>query len=538
MFDEVRMMKDCDQVICSYAHRDGRAAQRWGVLYITLLALLTCSWLAAPVFAQDSTDASTDASTSTDASADTSTTPDTDAKKKDPFDLTLHRADDDDKDNWIRPSISYQTAMFTTKKAYGGHTRANVGSNLHGWIEQGLVPAVDAQFSLKENGMLRSRISVAWSGTYLGTDGAGSTLNNQGHANNQSNATLEDAYLGWTSGNLFADSLGKDAVDLSFGSQSYQIGPSGPDGDGYGSGFLFYNAGADGQKRGGFWLGLRNSFQITGMAKLNTGELNAEVVYLRSDELSNVNTSVVGTRLVYDLGKVLDMKFARLSGGYYYLPKSDDDRRDGLNVVNLGLDVKPLADILPGLRFAGEFVYENNSKQNKSWALWADVGYTFENASWKPMVSYRYAKFTGDNDGGSNNNFDPLFYGFNDWNEWYLGEISGEYLTQNANLEAHIWRVKSSPLDSLTLNFFWIYQRLDNTVGGGLSPRPPISPKAGNIQDKDLSHEIDFIADYTFNKHLQFSLVAAYLFPLSGGEDFFGGDSTWQNYMLWTNISF
>ena len=38
------------------------------------------------------------------------------------------------------------------------------------------------------------------------------------------NAALEDAVAGWHSGNLFADSMGEDAIELSGGRQSFVLG--------------------------------------------------------------------------------------------------------------------------------------------------------------------------------------------------------------------------------------------------------------------------------------------------------------------------
>lgn len=490
------------------SRREIRVPRYPRTLWTSLAALLMSPWLAVPALADG---------------------------ESDKFDLTFHRKADPD--TWIRPSAQFQTAFFTTKKAYGGNTRENLGNDARGWIELGLVPALDGQLSLGDNGTIRVRTSGVWTSTQVGTDAAGSTLTSDGRAQAREKLTLEDAYIGWNSGKLFADSLGENAIDLSFGSQPYQIGPGGPDGDGLGSGFIFYNGGDDGDKRGGFWLGLRNAFQLAGIARLHTGALDAEAVYLRSDELGNVNTEVVGTRLGYDFAELLDMKLARLTGAYWNLLDSDDRRRDGLNVVNLGLDVRPLKD-LPGLRFTGEYVYERNQSKNKSWAAWGEVGYTFEEVSWKPHASYRIAHFSGDDGQGKNNNFDALFWGFSDWNYWFLGEISGEYLTQNTNLTAYVLRLRSNPTDAITLNFFWIYQRLDNLENNTVSPRPPLSPRVSDIDDHDLSHEIDFIVDWSPNDYLKFSLVAAYLFPLSGGEDLFGGDDTWQHYMLWTSLSF
>ncbi len=58
------------------------------------------------------------------------------------------------------------------------------------------------------------------------------------------------------------------------------------------------------------------------------------------------------------------------------------------------------------------------------------------------------------------------------------------------------------------------------------------------IGDKDLSHEVDFIVDWTVNDYLMMSAVAATLIPESGAKDFFGNDEVWAQFMLNTSIRF
>ena len=64
--------------------------------------------------------------------------------------------------------------------------------------------------------------------------------------------------------------------------------------------------------------------------------------------------------------------------------------------------------------------------------------------SWAPYVSYRFAYFSGDDQSGDNDNrFDPLYYTFNDWNEWFIGEIVGEWVAGNSNINANIGTSKA-----------------------------------------------------------------------------------------------
>ena len=450
------------------------------------------------------------------------------------IDLTLRNPQDPDM--WIRPNVRFDTAWFTGGNAWGGDTKNNIGNKSNGWAEIGLVPALDGQMSLDENGTLSARVSGVYTTTQLGLDWGGSNFWN-GQTHKPSAFTLEDAYLRWTSGKL-VESLGEDAIELSVGSQQYKVGT----GD-IGNGFLFWNAGSDGGNRGGYWLGLRNAFEFAGIASLKTGEFMGETVYLRSDDRHGDHTNSAGVNGEYDFGKLLGLPSLKFGLGYWNFFQSDDERRDELNVLDFRLATAPISSI-PGLGFSGEFVKQiaNHQRKNDSWAAWGELGYDFaaDKVRFSPYLSYRYAYFSGDDQSGDNDNsFDPLYYGFSDWNYWYIGEIAGEWVTGNSNFQANILRLRAKPFEPVTFNFFWIYMRLNEEQN---SVSPPggheVDPRVAAIDDKDLSHELDFIVDWQLNQYLSLSAVAAVMVPLDGAEEFFGNDEPWSQFMLNTSIRF
>lgn len=432
-------------------------------------------------------------------------------------------------DHWLLPSLRADSAWFTGFNAWAGNTRANIGNTSNGWAEFGLVPALDGQYSLGENGTLTARISGVYTTTQLGLDWAGSNFRN-GDTTNPEEITLEDAWVKWTSGNL-VPSLGKDAIELSVGSQPYKVGTQ----------FLFGNGGSDGGSRGGYWLGLRQAYQLAGIARLKTGEFSGEGVYFRSDDRGGDHTDGAGANFDYDFGKLLDIERLKLGLGYWNLFNSDNQRRDGLNVVNLRLDTIPVSSV-PGLGFNGEFVKQKNRWLNESWASSGSVEYDFaaDETPWAPYISYRFAYFSGDDQSGDNDNrFDPLYYNFNDWNQWYIGEIAGEWVTGNSNINANIVRLRVSPLDSLSMSLFYIYLRLNEKQSEATGPGGrPVDPRVVDIGDKNLSHELNFITDWTVNDYLLISTVVAALIPLDGAQDFFGNDEVWTQFMLNTSIRF
>jgi hypothetical protein len=430
------------------------------------------------------------------------------------LDLTLRR--EGDPGSWIRPTLRLDSGLFYERNAWGGNAEQLIGDHIHGWGEFGAMPGLEGELSLEESGTLRARVSGVFTATRFGLDAAGSNFDDR----RPEKWTLEDAYVGWKSGKLFP-SLGEDAVDLSIGSQKYQIG----------TGFLFSDGSTDGGARGGYWLSMRNAFRLTGIARLKTGPFLAEGVFLRPYDEPNSSTNVAGLNLEWAFERVT------VGGGYWNVYRSNDDRRDGLNVFDLRFESSPTKVNLPGLRLSGELVHESNGSENDSWGGYGEVGYEFGDVAWTPYAAYRYAHFTGDHGSGDNKAFDPLFYGFYDWGTWYLGEIVGEYVAINRNVHVHNLRLRVEPSDAITANLLYFYMRLDE-FPASIDPRPPTSPRAVLITDKSLLHELDLAVDWQANDYLAFSAVAALLKPRAGGRDFLGDDETWSHFMFYTSVRF
>jgi hypothetical protein len=420
-------------------------------------------------------------------------------------------------DSYLKPTLQIDTGLFFESNAWFGESRENAGDHVGFWGEFGVMPGLEGALALGELGTLRARVSGVWTTTQFGLDAAGSNFDDR-HPNQ---LTLEDAYLGWSSGDLFP-SLGKDAIDLSVGSQKYQVG----------SGFLFWDGATDGgSERGGYWIAMREAFELTAIARLQTGPFLGEVVYLRPNLEPDSDTDIAGVNMEWRFGER-----AHLGAGYWYFAASDDFRRDGLDVFDLRGEVHPLAR-LPGLVFSAELVYEKNGDLNESWGGYAELGHGFEDAPGEPYLSYRFASFTGDRGGGGQiEAFDPLFYASSDWSSWYLGEILGEFIGTNRNLDAHVLRLRADPLPSWTLNLVGLVFRLDE-LATELQPRI-FDPRVVDIRDKHLGYEVDLCVDWEMNDHVTWSAVIGALVPSNGLEQGTGGDSVWTHFMLYGSLSF
>jgi hypothetical protein len=419
-------------------------------------------------------------------------------------------------DSYLRPTIPLDSAFFGEHNAWFGESREHAGDHVGWWGEFGAMPGLEGALTLGSWGTVRGRVSGVWTTTQIGLDAAGSNFDDR----HPSKMTIEDAYIGWSSGDLFP-SLGKHAIDLSVGAQKYQVG----------SGFLFWDGGTDGGTRGGYWIAMRKAFQLTAIAKLETGPFKGEVVYLQPNDVPDSSTDIVGTNLEWRFSER-----ASAGAGYWFFADSDDFRRDGLHVVDLRGEVKPLAS-LPGLVLSAELAYEKNGRVNESWGGYTEIGHSFDEVCWKPYLSFRYSGFTGDRDGDDEiEAFDPIYYAFSDWDTWYLGEIFGEYIGTNRNLDAYTVRLRTEPAEGWTVNLVGLAFVLDE-FATEIQPRL-FDPRVVSINDKYLGYEADLAVDWALNDHLAFSFVLAALFPGKGLEQATGGDSVWMHAMFYASISF
>jgi hypothetical protein len=414
----------------------------------------------------------------------------------------------DDDGNSLTPTLSLEGAFFPQSDSWYGKSRDNLGDESDYWFEEVVTLGLEGQLSLDEYGYLYGRMSGLFSGSQR-TDAAGSNVPN----GTPEDYSWEDRYIGWNSGSLLTESLG-GTLDLSYGRQRYQVG----------SGFLFSDAGSDGGQRAAFWIGAHKDFRQAAIAKFETQNVLTRFVFLEPNDNPRSDTKMVGGDF-----QLSDEDFGSAGIGYYRILNSDIGTRDGMNVFDIRVDTTPLrtTDFLPGLTLKSEFAYEQNGDEQKGYGVYGEVGYDFADVlPWAPYLSYRFARFTGDDPGSSRDeNFDPLFYGFDDWGTWFQGEILGEYVLLNQNLNSHTVRLRVSPNDDLTFNFLYYYFWLDDEDSFG-------------TQSSSFADEVDLVADYTVNDNISFSLVGALSNPRDGATDFTGGDDVWYYGMFYTRLSF
>jgi hypothetical protein len=421
-------------------------------------------------------------------------------------------------DNELRPTFSFETVGFGQVNAGWGKRTSTFGEFGRHWFELAVTPGIEGSLSLGGFGKLSGRVSGVYTFTGGGLDGAGTNPPPNTHP---STFLLEDAFLRWTSGDLFPF-VDKDGIEVSAGAQRFRP---------VGSGFLVWGGSSNGGTRGAFWLGARRAFENTGILRIRKDGFRGDFFYITPHDNPDTNTDVLGTNLEYDITD-------RHQVGFMYLNvlSSQRVRRDGLNVFNFRGKTSPLAS-LPGLQFNGELALEENgSKVRSALGGYVGVAYEFADVLWKPRLSYRFAGFSGDKRGSTDKAYDPLFYGQSDWGTWFQGEILGNWVTANSNLLSWLLRLELHPVESVTLNLLYFHFNLAQFTTTEVSRDDKVHTV--NVNSKNLGDEVNFAVDWEVNKHVLLTGVYGFNVPGQAARAFTGGSKVWNTFMLYTGLRF
>ena len=403
--------------------------------------------------------------------------------------------------SFVKATLQAEAAVFTQSDSWYGKAKENIGGDSDSWFESTIRPGLEGTFFIPSSQSLYGKVDAVQANTAGGLDAGGSNPD----GDDVSDLRIVNAYGGWKSGKLFAG-LDDDFLDVSFGRLQYIAG----------NGFLFWSEGGAGGERGAFWLGGRRSADLAGVVRMKTGGFSSDIVYLKADDLADSNTKAGGINADYAFDKV-----ASVGGGLYTL-SSDIDSKDGMDVFDFHGSVSPFAmagnvEALKPLKFETEFVHETKDdafEDGNGWYI--STSYEFAVPT-KPVLTYRYMSF--------DENYDGLFYGFNDWGSFFQGEIMGEYAMGNSNLDSHMVKVKFQPIEPVTINLIYFNFMLHDA-------------KAAGVTSDDYADEYNFITDYTFNDHLSFTFVAGLNTPNDGATQKTGGTEDWSYVMLYGTVKF
>lgn len=399
--------------------------------------------------------------------------------------------------------LELEGAVFQGHNSWFGVADEFVGADVDNWAEQAI------QFGLVgETDLWGGKMFGEW--TWLqtrtyGDDASGLTVGE----NDPNEFRVEQGHLGWTSGEgLFG--LDEDALTIKAGRFDYNIG----------TGLLINDGAGDGGHRGGWWIGARKAFKGSVLASLRTGPLLAEAFYLKNAPRSGgITGKAQGVNLEYEFETL-----GLTAGGTYF--------RVGDNGSSVFEDFETLSlratweTPWEGLTFDGEFAQQYHETDGE--AFWLRGAYQWTDIDWLPEVSYRYAHLSGDDPGSDDDErFRTVAYGFTDYGSWYQGEIAGNYVLENSNLNSHMLRLQLFPNDDITVNFIYYKFLLDENQ---IFDDP--------VGDDDFGDEVDVTMDWAVNDRLYLIFVLGALAPGDAAKEWTGGDDDWLYSMVYASYSF
>ena len=318
------------------------------------------------------------------------------------------------------------------------------------------------------------------------------------------NIALDQLYFGFRTQSGGGKDAGGWNYDLSVGRQKVQIG----------DGFLVWDGNFDSTGDGAYWAAPRQAFNRAVTFKAENANWAMTGFAMESDADTG-KTAFAGGDLAYtgDFGTV-----GLLGGTVFGTDAANSLDRAGLNVVSAR--ARDIKTPIENLTLAGEFAYEFGSSASEgdrdAYGWFAQVAYNFADVTWTPTLSYRYSRFSGDDNGndGVAKAFDPLFFGAGGgWGTWFQGEVVGEYMLFNSNEIAHEVKLTFSPSEQVSWGVMFYHFELDKPSYYGTP-----------VTSTNFANEFNAFVDWTVNDNLYVGAVAGIAFPNSAAKQLFGDD--------------
>lgn len=378
------------------------------------------------------------------------------------------------------------------------------------WREAFALPKLTAEFASPGMGSFYGGLGYVFAATRgVGTPD-GLTFNRPDAIDN------EFAYGGWKSGGL-TPSLGTDVVDISWGRQGFEVG----------DGFLIADGNSERFRKATLYLGPRTSFERAGLLRINTRPVRFDAFYLESDhDFDDPHLFGGNAELINETYGTLGVY------GFRIFDADPATTRDGLRVVSVRGEGNPLAYFgVENSHFAFEYADQHNgetSRQADARGWHATAGYTFSDLPWMPDITYRFSHFSGDDPNTSENEtFDPLFVAGPGVGTWFQGEITGQYLLANANLDVHMVALSATPTEGLNLGLQFFNFTLDEP--GAQTPATGFSA----VSSDDFGDEINVFAEISAFDHLTVMPLYGVVLPGEAAQQMNGRH---ENYHLFELI--
>ena len=304
----------------------------------------------------------------------------------------------------------------------------------------------------------------------------------------------------------FYGGVRKGDWSFSAGRQDYKVG----------TGFIVMDGNLDVLDDAAYWIGPRTAFRDAALLGYSHGPLSAQAFSLRTDDdLGDFRMN--GLNIDYDLvGTVtlgaMAMKVDALS--------HEADRltpRDGMQVYNLRA-LQGKVPFVDDLTLHGEYAVQRGAGAGVDYdasAWYAQADYAFSSVPLQPLLSYRYAAFSGDDDlsDGKQKAWDPLSKGYVDWGTWLIGDVVGNYLLFNSNERVSQWALRTHLTPTLNLGGIHYQFNLDEKVLNG-----------GAVSDRRFADENVLFVEWTPTASVYTSVSYSWVKPLAAARETYGND--------------
>lgn len=311
---------------------------------------------------------------------------------------------------------------------------------------------------------------------------------------------VEDAYFGLIGSNT-TESSGIRQVSFLAGRKAFQVD----------NGMILRLGSANGGERAALQSNPRYAADQLLLAQFVYDAHKLELFRFNPDELEELDSSTIIHSINYE-GRF----WSGLRWGSMYLevPKSNFSYfttesvlpREGLRVVDVRFAYEPTTNQSSHYLQAELARQTHQDFAMDARAGYLELGYRFFDWRWRPTLSYRLSKFSGDDPTTKTfERWDPLFAG-GGGDEWVQG-LNQYKVVQTSNVVAHrlMARLNISPQIELTPQF-WVFQADErNNLGGAQA--------LSQLASKDLGQEINLTARYVANAKLIFVFSAAYTRP-------------------------
>jgi hypothetical protein len=412
----------------------------------------------------------------------------------------IHQSDDVS----VSFNLNANAVAFSQQNPWFGEDEANLGVEVDQWLELAVTPEINLTYSGIQGFEVQTGFSFVSTKSWgESADGIAAGLDDP------SATTIEKAFVSVK--RVFSDTSNLEVV---LGNFDYSIG----------TGFLIKDGGADGGDRGGFYLGARSAFRKSALLRYTNDNWLVEGFFLENNpRRDGVVGDVAGANIEYTFGE-------RGKLGFTYIDVVEaDEGAENPNPIGEKLntyDFRAQVRLTDALSLSGEYAFQSGGGVFDGQGYWINADYALSDVTWQPTFSYRYAVVTGDDQQTSDfEGFEPLAYGFSDYETWYQGEIAGNWVFANTNLDTHLIKNTLSFSPSLSMTTAYLDLSLNE-------------PAALGIESDDFGNEVNVFLDWEASDNLFISASYAILWPGDGAEQLTGGDKTWSHFMLYASYSY